>query len=299
MPIQDKYFITSSNFKKLVQASHIKVNENLTDVYQKIYSTSDLSKILNHNEARSIRKSTLFLQESEKQLLELEKLNKINNSASKQTTSTKKFIFESGAPKYHTSSSCETLTRDFNNFTIPDEIRRRGESEIEAFIEFAKANRKLLGEGKEDIFLLRLQTQFKLESRIDKVSYPNSGKFDIPSQYENVNLSDITARIEVTIEILNSFTATEEGKNAVKKLIFAPLKRLYEDEIILSAIERSLLETKRDLINLILQYHTYKHKDGTVTFSASLLEFYGFKPCGVCCKENIEVGFNSITGARQ
>lgn len=291
MSTQGKYFITSSNFKKLVQASRIEVNDSITDVYREIYNTTDLSKILNHNEARRIRKSTLFLQESEARLLELEKLNKFKTTQSRQTASANKFIFESGAPKYHTSSSCETLTRDFDNFEIPEEIRLRGENEINAFKDFAKANRKLLGEGKEDIFLLRLQNQFNLKSRIDKVSFPNSGKIDMPMQHGHAHLSEIIAKIEVTIEILNSFTATEEGRHAIKKLMYAPQRILYDEEISLSDIERTLLETKRDLINLILQYHTQKNMGGTTTFSASLLEFYGFKPCGICCKENIDVGF--------
>lgn len=291
MSHQEKYFITSSNFKKLVFASKIWIHSEISEVYREIFDKANVSNLINHNEARRIRKVILFLQESEERLISLEAQNKFTSGRKPLNSSTGNFLFESGPPKYHTSSSCETLSKDFDNFEVPEEVISRGEDEVKAFRDFARANRKLLGEGKEDIFLLRLQNQFSLHSRIGKVSFPNSGKIDVPSQTIQISPNEIADKIEVAIEVLNSFRATPEGLVAFKKLMYAPINRLHDSELSFTEVERSLLEGKRNLINLIMQYHIQKHRGGNTTFSAKLLEMYGFKACGSCCEDNIDVGF--------
>ena len=83
---------------------------------------------------------------------------------------------------------------------------------------------------------------------------------------------------------------TEEGKQAIKRRMFASTRALF-DGTKLSDVESELLETKRQLINLVLDYHVKKEKDGAIVYSAEFLALHGFEPCGICCSHGVDFYF--------
>lgn len=279
---QNTYYITASNFRKLIYRSVVKIDRPISEVYKEIYEGADLAPFLNHKEARKVRKSMIFLQEADAVLIAMEKANLEQQKQQNSLDSHSKFLFVSGPPKYHVNNACETLSKDFDNFEVPEEIEARGSAEIRSFRKFAQQNRKLLGEGREDVFLLRLKNKFNLISHMGRVSLPNSGGVTAPVADASVGLDGLTSKIEELIEKLESFKTTEEGKMAIKAYMYASVSTLTDSRNLTDAAS-NLLENKRDLINLVLEYHVHKHKGGNVSFSADLLALHGFEPCGTCC----------------
>jgi len=276
-----KYYLTTSNFRKLVFKSHIEVEDDIMAAFREVFEDADLAPYLSHKEVKSLLKCIIFLQKSDEVLAKMEKQSQERIADKKRLDYPNKFLFVAGAPKYHFSGGCKTLGADFENFEVPDEVQNRGPEEMKKFREFALENRKLLSEGREDVFCLRLKNQFHLTQPLGKVSAPNSGTSSLAVNDE-IKIDDVVASIHKTIAKLEDFRATEEGR----KYMYASTKALYDSKK-LGNIERELLETKRELINLVLNYHVKKEKGGAVTYSAELLKLFGFEPCGVCCQEEV------------
>ena len=283
-----KYHITQSNLRKLVYRSGV-VERDLSNLYE-IIQDFKLRDLLSSTEMRNLGSLSSFLLKSEAYLLDLAKQSKASSSVANQASS---MIFVSGAPKYHKDNTCKTLTKDFENFEIPVEILQRGDSAVRDFREFATINRKLLNEGKEDIFRLRLKSQFHLTSDIGKVSFTNSGRAPLPVSSFGTDLNQLAAAIVTAAARVESLRETEEGAKALQNYRFASPSRLTQGGE-LNACERQVLERKRDLIALVTEYVVRKHNgDGTV-FSQQLLEVYGFEPCGICCANDSHLDFSHL-----
>lgn len=281
---QNSYYITQSNLKKLAFRSEI-IENNLSNLYETIYDRQDLRGYVSKSEAQQLGTLATFLQQSEDQLIQLASRSK-SPASSTQSSS---LIFVSGPPKYHKDATCDTLTRDFENFEIPEQIRVRGKDAVEAFRNFAKANRKLLNEGKEDVFILRLKRQFNLTSDIGKISFSNSGKTMVQKDDSTIDLGQLVINIRQAVDQMETLRATEEGTKALESYKYAPASKLLRSND-LAPYERQVLEYKRDLLALVTEYVIRKHNINGSVFSQRLLEVYGFTPCGVCCSD--DVGFD-------
>lgn len=281
----NRYFLTTSNFRKLVYKSHVEVGENIVEAYRQVFEGADLMPYLNHNEVKTLLKSILFLQKSEDALSILEKEGQKKFAERKRLDSPSKFLFVAGAPKYHAKSNCETLQADFENFEVPEEISSRGAGEVKSFREFALKNRKLLSEGREDVFQMRLRSQYRLTQPLGKVSAPNSGTSPWGMDNE-IKIDEIVARIHKAINKIESFKESEEGNKAYEAYMYASTKILFSEGG-MDSVKRQLLEAKRELIGLIVDYHVKKEMGGSVTYSEELLKLFGFEPCRVCCPVNL------------
>lgn len=281
---EKKYYVTTSNFKNIVLRSEIQIESDIFEIYKKAYDKIDLSSYINYKEAQSIRKSAIFLEQTDELLISLQQKNEEKIQRRKNLESSSNFLFVAGAPKYHIDDTCKTLSNDFANFEVPEEILIRSKEDVKKFREFAIKNRKILTEGKEDLFLQSLKTTFSLQSDISKIVLPNSGRTNFHKPSEIASIDDVTLRIEKLIHEIELLRKTDEGEKVFKNYVFASTKKLISDKN-LSDTARELLEIKRHLINSVLQYNAMKNARGDLTFSASLLKLYGFEPCGICCSE--------------
>ena len=280
MPNNNKFFITKSNFKKIVFKTKLNIDQNISKIFESIYSDINLRPYINDKEASTIKKTIDFLECSEEFLLNI-KDDTIKGKTNFSSNSN--FIFVSvSSPKYHKNSSCETLSNDFENFEIPSEIMERGKDEIKKFREFANKNKKLLKDDKEDVFIFKLTYEFKLTTHINKILFNNSGYVDLYKQSEK----DIEVKIKETIEKIESFRETEEGRNAIRGYIYSSVRNTEN----LKPLEKELLLYKRLLIDLVMQFNVnkFKNENEDITFSEKLLEFYGFQKCAMCFPEKIE-----------
>jgi hypothetical protein len=276
----NKYAITTSNFKKLVQSTKIEIEEDIVTTFKSIYAETNLRPYLNQREATDIRKLAEFLLNTEKygSALQKQREKSVQPVANKATSSRYLFTSASSSPSYHKSLDCKTLANDFENFEIPLEIRDKGDDEINKFRNFARENRGLLKNGKEYLFIQRLKDEFRLKCEINKISFHNSGKVDM-SKISTPNIKENIARI---IERLETIRATEDGRLSIKKYMFAPsmAARSLRDNGNVNDTDKEVLEHKKNLLDLIIEFNIQK-SDG-LNFSESLLQFYGFKKCGIC-----------------
>lgn len=282
MEQQKKYYITQSNLKKLVYRTGV-ANQVVSDAYDEIYDEIDLRDFVSSKEAQQLAALAAFLKKSEQELVALAAQSKPALSNTKNNP----FVFLSGSPKYHKDETCETLSKDFENFEIPEEIKMRGENEIQSFRDFAKSNRKLINDGREDVFLQRLKNQFRLRFPIDKVSFSNSGQTQTP-QYEGADLCQLSTSVKQAFDRLAELQESEEGAKALRSHRYAPLRLLREKN--LGPTERLVLERKRELIDFVTKYIVAKYKPTNGLFSQRMLQVYGFEPCAVCCDD--EKGFD-------
>lgn len=276
----NKYAITTSNFKKLVQRTKIEIEEDIITTFKSIYAETNLRPYINNNEATDIRKLAEFLVNTEKYGSALQKQREKSALPIGNKATSNHYLFTSAsvAPSYHKGIDCKTLANDFENFEIPLEIRSKGDDEIIRFRNFARDNRGLLKNGKEYLFIQRLKDEFRLKCDINKISFHNSGKVEV-SKMSTPNIKENIAQI---IEKLEEIRATEHGRLSIKKYMFAPSTaaralRLNEN---LNDTDREILEHKKNLLDLIIEFNIQK-SDG-LSFSENLLQFYGFKKCGVC-----------------
>lgn len=149
-------YITLSNSKKILH--HINMDEirprDLNDLYKKrLWLLSN--------------KEQLWLSAAKKLFERPEEF--ISSMYIKQKPiDTKRYVYEGFLPAYHDDEKCERLISTYDNFEIPEEIRAKGDKEIERFRTWFKENKELY-EKDEGGFLSKLESNFLLRNPPTKV----------------------------------------------------------------------------------------------------------------------------------
>jgi len=287
MDQNQEFFITTARLKVLARLAGLDASVEIDAVYKEIFDKRDLTPYVNEKEARDIFRIGMFIQKSENALIQMESARRASNDKTDKFASKNQYVFVSGSPKFHENDLCSTLHQDFLNFRVPEEIMDRGDEEVRRFRLFAHKHKSLIGDGREDVFLMRLRDLFHLKNPLDRISHINSGSSKISSG-ESDSMLWCLGEIEEAIGELDAIGTTEAGARAVASHIYAPLRVLKEEE--LGVEVRRVLEAKQKLINSMVSFTIYKHK-GSSTFSERLLRFYGFEPCAACCKDRLRVVF--------
>lgn len=279
---QDEYFITAANFKALVHRSMLEVETATEQAYQNVYEKVSLKPYINEKEIIALNKQILFLEKTSDYLIGLESDARELHAGVGRIRS-RYYVFDSGPPKYHSSDECKSLNKDFLNFLIPNEIRERGDDEIDRFKKFAEANKKLVWEGREDVLILRLRGEFKFKENIEKITISNSGS-RVFSGDDGSDPVDVAVRIQNTIDEIEKIRSSEDGSKAISAYLYARPTNELRNRRGLSSIEREVVRLKGNLVEDTLRYNVLKHKGHNVRFSEKLLQLFGFQPCGLCCK---------------
>lgn len=118
--------------------------------------------------------------------------NKLQKISPKKDTKTWANEQDNAKPSYHYDKDCERLKSKYINFKIPDEVKNRGNKEIERFRAWFKENIHIL-ETNEEGFIIRLKMAFNLHSINDnsKLLLDNSGVKD----FETVTLEETKIKI--------------------------------------------------------------------------------------------------------
>lgn len=287
---KEYFYVTNFNFNRIIANSKIDIEFQLDRVYKTIYEICSLDKYLNHKEAKLLCKKILFLELSDERLVEWEEEARLRASEKKSFLSSSNLLFVS-SPKFHKDASCETLQSDFQNYRVPEEIRQRGPEEISRFRQFAYDNRKLIGEGREDVFLMRIAQEFRLGQELGKISMPNSGAAS-HRKLGDLTLDEVEKRIAALLDSIEKMRESPEGNRAITSYIYSPTpNRLLSTNENLTDTERAVLQAKSELLELVLYYHVLKHKSGSISFDISLLKLFGFEKCGKCLRDKAAAHF--------
>ena len=278
MYFEDKFFITKSNLNKLLKCTEdIKIN--IENVYAEIYSSGVINSYLSEREAREIFQKVKFLEECGKSLEIMR--GKIDAEKLRESMLNRKsiYVFAPGTKKYHLSHGCDSLRNDFINFIIPEVIRKRGDEQVKLFREFALRNRKLIADGREDVFLMRLESEFHLKNKLTKISWNNSGSGEYKVE-ELGTLEEVEKEVSRVINDIEKFKDSSDGLRIYNDRRYAkPMKRDFENENLLVA---RMAVLKNDLYKLVLRFNILKNELSDIRVNAEVLEYFGFEKCRRC-----------------
>lgn len=266
-------FITSHNSYKIVTRNNFK-NVNLEgEIYKyKIYIFSNYEE-----------KCLLAIQELMKNPENY--FTKIYDPITAHDS--KKYVYKEQLPAYHIYSDCERLTSNFTNFELPQEIKERGDEEIERFRKWFIENSHLL--ETPDAFVMRLELAFKIKYNPKSINYENSGF----AEYVNLTIEQLEISIDNLLKEAGRYYYASEknttilkafGKNSGIAYSDNPLNNnysQYSDDEIKEFLKDYHKRFKLPLKKLLIEYYRVK-LNPKLDFAENLLEALGFKKCGSC-----------------
>lgn len=274
-------FITKSSFARIAIKNINDINGEIMDVCKRVYESRDILKYLNHKEIKFIECKRLLL-ESTEECIERH-IKRADKEMANQKAKTKKspYIFVSTTPpKYHYERACTFLSKDYLNFLIPPEIGVLGAKEIQNCREFAQANKQLLMDGKEDVFMLRLIMRFKLKNGLSKITFANTGRQRVGLE----DSCDVSHDIDKVLNQIDMIGETKTGADILKN--FRYMDHWKRDPIQNNDEVNNLLNLKSSLVDLIIKFHLQNNSMNGFSLDEGLLELIGFKPCGACGKKH-------------
>lgn len=271
-------YITSYNTHKIVTRNNFK-NVNLSgQVYRfKLY---------------------MFSKYEENCLLAIQELMKNPENFFKQiydpivVHDSKKYVYKEHQPAYHTNKDCKRLHSDFTNFELPQEIKERGDLEIERFRKWFSENQYLL--ETPDVFVMRLKLAFGISYNPKSIIYENSGFAEV----KNYSVEELENKIDFHIKEAGRYFYAEEkntkilrafGKVSGRAFLDIPLEgnctgfSEYEVKHFLKDYHRKY---KLPIRKLLIEYYRIKFNPD-LKFAENLMEVLGFKKCE-CCKRDEE-----------
>lgn len=276
--MNNNVYITNSKIKEILR--EIRPEKNYTDQQlEKLYKIK-ISHILSRREMAGLQ---ILKELYEEENFVISSYKKIQKQYSKNS----RYVFnKTKAPSYHFRKECTALTSTFENYKIPDEIAKRGDQATEEFRSFFIENINLLRE-KPDVFLIRMETKFKLHEPIEHILIENSGVHEI----ENLDLAELEKRID---QILIDAEIFKSRDPETKKLI--DTKGYGTDRELRKPQDQDCLETlaewhtkyKGGLKYLLGEYFRVK-LNPDLEFKSTLLDQLGFRPCKICTPDFHEI----------
>lgn len=208
----------------------------------------------------------------------------INNS--------KKYVYKEHQPAYHIYKDCKRLHSDFTNFELPQEIKERGDLEIERFRKWFSENQYLL--ETPDVFVMRLKLAFGISYNPKSIIYENSGFAEV----KNYSVEELENKIDFHIKEAGRYFYAEEkntkilrafGKVSGRAFLDISLEgnctgySEYEVKHFLKDYHRKY---KLPLRKLLIEYYRIKFNPD-LKFAENYMEVLGFKKCE-CCKRTEE-----------
>ena len=271
-------YITVSNSKRLIKNIDLKQFEDLIgQVYKKdIYFLSNREKSI----LIGIRE---LLKDPENFATQFYKPIEVVDSF--------KYVVEEQQPAYHTNHSCPRLQSNFKNFEVPEEIRTKGQNEVQRFRQWFKDNYALL--EKPDIFVARLQSTWGIVTNPKAIDYSNSGSED----YSNLNLEELENKIDEILRAAGKYFKENPNKQQLirrfGKLTFLAYVNgnIYKNDTGLNdqQLKDFLKEYdqtfKQPVKDLLIQYYRVLY-NFQMAFEGSLLDKFGFRLCSECKRHN-------------
>ena len=269
-------FITAHNAYKIVQRNNLKTAKLTGEIYKwKIY-------LFSKYEEQSLLAIQELMKNPEKYFTEIYDPIYIPDS--------KKYVYKEQQPAYHLYDDCGRLHADFSNVELPQEIKERGDDEIERFRQWFKENSYSLADDPAR-FTMRLQLAFRISINPKAINYENSGNTD----FSNVTVAELENSIDNLLRAAGRFYYASEkntqilrqfGKYSCIAFNDNPLNNNdtdYSDHEVKEFLKEYHQQFKLPLRKLLIEYYRVK-LNPDLDFEENLLEVLGFKKCGNCKK---------------
>ncbi len=265
-------YITNYNLNRVLKSTSI---ESLEEI-----DISDLQDILSEKEILFLKQANTFFKDkglSEKKFIPI------------NFNDTHTMLFEKHKPAYHKNKECIRLHADYVNYYIPNEVRERGDTEVDRFRKFVKGllNKGYKLEDEGTIIAIKAEFQFS-DKNFGKIEENNSGKMDFMHALDSMNLLEIHAQIAQIIHKLNMFSSQSEIYRQVYRLRYREpymIRKLMKNK---SKEQKNIAEElkllKENLLLSLIASYKKENNFNQSDIEEELLQELNFVPCSTCCK---------------
>ncbi|VEI57496.1 Uncharacterised protein [Pasteurella multocida] len=276
------FYLTKSNYSKLLKALHINIPHNYIKSFYSNYKLPNFDLDLNFftlPEAKKLVISHMLFND----IANLEKILLIE----KMSINQKQWVYPINMPVYHTSQECEYLTNEFSNVRIPQSVETRSIEQIEEYRKYFIENIHNYGhkENKREpiIFCRKLKEKFHLSEEIDDIekNYLNITELD-NSGIEEFNISldfeKEKEEIDSLISIFNNLIKTSDITPEISRKSFL-LKKINHSEKENTFLMEEIYKQKQQIIIRILNYHLKYLESNNININEKVLQLAGFGLC--------------------
>lgn len=208
----------------------------------------------------------------------------------KKPVDTLTYISPERAPSYHNNMSCPALTKEYENYIIPEDVRILGKDVVNKFRKFFHENRDLLPSRKIE-FLYKAKKEFNLKrlpEDISEVRAPNSGRGSI----DNFNLETIQEELDDLILEAEDFKNLSPFNrltiNLYGNIFNLSVETGIDDERM--KVLKKWLELKSSLKKMYIRYCMVKYNPD-IELNGNLLDSIGLNRCSFCYKNEGVIEF--------
>lgn len=209
------------------------------------------------------------------------------------TVDSKKYVYKEQKPCYHSNAGCERLHSAFTNFELPEQIKERGDAEIEKFRSWFIENQDLLAND-AIAFVFRLEMAFKIKTNPKAIHFENGGYTD----FTNFTLAELEEKIDFLIKSAGRYFYANEMNTTILRrfgkcsgIAFSENELCgndtnYSNNEVKMFLKDYHLKFKLPLKKLLVEYYRVK-LNPELKFDQVTLDELGFRKCGKCKMQEV------------
>lgn len=274
-----------------------------------IYNDKEIYFILNRMEIEYLFKYKMMLEDEKKFFVEF-----YNEVPEREDTKT--FVFNKGGKtKYHLTSECKLLKKDYLDFNIPSEIQDLGDNAISEYRNWFRTNnygeRHKQGEiGKEKIirdFNIKYPAKYGIKpiednSNILVIEIPNSSnnnlkrEFDLQKFKEKINVLKEKWYNSFQCKVSRTFAKfkhlLKKSDDEIREKMTELFSEQFADNYGIENLRKKFEISKNlnyQIISELLEYFKWTYKIDIKDFDNLTLEKFGLECCNNCKNEDKNV----------
>lgn len=222
------------------------------------------------------------------------------------------YEYDEKKPAFHRALNCARLNQDYQNFTIPDEIRYKPNRQLD-FSRIAEFRRwfptvQHLFQNDKEAFVMRLKAKFGIDTNPAALESANSG----PMELRNYDINELETMIRNIITQAGRFYNVSPKHTTILRKFGKYSYLGYSEQAIYNnntgysdlEVKEFLKEYdktyKRPLKIYLREYYRIQYNP-ELEFNGELLRYLNFNPCSFCYQggENTVEDFSPIGGQFQ
>lgn len=294
-------YITNHTYKKLCQTLDIKEEINLNLFLEHIYDNPKVFYFFNKVDLKYLFNTKKILQNEVNYRIE-----HFQFVPAKEDSKT--FVFERAEKlKYHLDANCSLLKKDYQNYTIPQELKQLGNKAVESyrnwFIENSFKERFENGELDKTAIIFRYNAKFPqlfnvpiLNEKYELIkNIDNSGNIFIEQEFD---FQEFLKALEKCIKLKEGLLQCEVHRKLAKfdylvnrsdAEIKEKMTQIFSSEFTnnygVEKIRKLLAEyrvIKFEVMQNLLNYFNWSYKSNSREFDNTTLNDFGLKCCSAC-----------------
>lgn len=200
-------------------------------------------------------------------------------------------------PSYHSDRMCSALTREYENYEIPVEVREQGAASVKKFRKFFHENIQLFQENRTD-FYVKAKQEFHLKKVLTnrdmvEIKTPNSGRGAI----QDFNISHLEHDLDEEIAKAEVYKNTSN----IHRLTINMYGNLFNPEINDEEQKNILIKwssLKKEIKSKYITFSMIKNNPD-INLDGNFLDALGLNRCSYCHNDKVDLDFSSILHEEQ